>query len=559
MVHLRTDIGATNPHASGNSDTYAKELETDVLIVGAGFGGVYLLSKLRELGFHCKIYEAGKELGGIWHWNCYPGARVDTQVPIYEYSIEKVWKDWTWTEKYPGFAELRKYFEHVDKVLDIKKDVAFETRVVGANFDNASQKWIVKTEDGRTARARYLINAIGFAAKRHFPDWEGLEDFKGEMHHSSFWPESGVDVKGKRVAVIGTGSTGIQLAQETAKEAASVTVFQRTPNFCLPMRQRKLSREEQMAAKKDYPEIYRNRMKTFAGFSYDFVEKNTFDDSEEEREKFYRELWDEGGFKFWLATYKDMLFDKKANDQAYNFWVKNTRERIKDPRKRDILAPLEAPHAWGTKRPSLEQNYYEALDRPENDVVDVKATPIKKFTETGIETSDGKHREFDVIALATGFDSVTGGMKNMGLKDVNGVDLADKWKMGTWSYLGMTCNGYPNMFFLYGAQGPTAFSNGPSCVEVQGDWIIDAMAKLRKDNITYLDPSKEAEEEWRRKVTELSDKTLFPGTSSWYMGANVPGKPREQLNYAGGIPLYEKECREVLENNFSGFATAAPA
>lgn len=256
-----------------------------------------------------------------------------------------------------------------------------------------------------------------------------------------------------------------------------------------------------------------------AGFAYDFVEKNTFDDNEEEREKFYQSMWDEGGFRFWLATYKDMLFDKKANDQAYAFWAKNTRARISDPRKRDILAPEVAVHAWGTKRPSLEQNFYEAMDRPENDVVDVKATPIEKVTETGIVTSDGQLREFDIIALATGFDSVTGGMKNMGLRDVNGILLSEKWKEGTFSYLGMTCNDFPNMFFLYGAQGPTAFSNGPSCVELQGDWIVDAIAKLKKEGITYLNATKEGEESWRKKVAEISEKTLFHTTDSWYMGA----------------------------------------
>ncbi|KAF2473102.1 FAD/NAD(P)-binding domain-containing protein [Lindgomyces ingoldianus] len=556
MVPFRTDIGTTNPHAVGSSDSYVDNLETDVLIVGAGFGGIYLMHKLRQLGFKCKIYEAGKELGGIWHWNCYPGARVDTQVPIYEYSIPEVWKDWTWSEKYPGFAELRKYFEHVDKVLNVKKDVAFDTRVVGAQFDKASSKWVVKTEDGRTARARYLLLATGFAAKRYFPDWMGLDKFKGEIHHSSFWPDAGVDVKGKRVAVIGTGSTGVQIAQETAKEAGSVTVFQRTPNLALPMRQTKLTRDEQINRKSDYPEIYKNRMTTFAGFQYDFVDRNTLDDTPSQREAFYEKLFANGGFEFWLANYKDLLFDKEANNEAYKFWAKKTRARISDPRKRDILAPENPPHAFGTKRPSLEQNYYEMLDKPQNDVVDIKKTPIVEVTETGIKTEDGKLREFDVIALATGFDSVTGGMKNMGLKDIDGVELNEKWKMGTWSYLGMTCAGYPNMFFLYGAQGPTAFSNGPSCVECQGDWIVDAMKKLKDEDIKYIDPSKEAEESWRQKVTELSDKTLFPGTSSWYMGANIPGKPREQLNFAGGIPLYEKECREALNNGFEGFITA---
>ncbi|KAK8194187.1 hypothetical protein M8818_007375 [Zalaria obscura] len=559
MVHMRTDIGATNENFTASNDTYAQELETDVIIVGAGFGGVYLLHKLRdELGLKCKVYEAAGGLGGVWHWNCYPGARVDTPVPIYEYSIEKVWKDWTWTEKYPSWQELRRYFDHVEKVLDVKKDIAFNTRVVAAEFDMKTHRWVLKTEDGRIARAKYFINAIGFAAKRHFPDWKGLDTFKGEIHHSSFWPEAGVDVKGKRVAVIGTGSTGIQIAQETAKDADSVTVFQRTPNLCLPMEQRPLTKEEQEEAKARYPDLYRHRMTTFAGFLVDFVKRDTFDDSDEEREAFYQKLWDEGGFSYWLGTYQDMLFDQKANDQAYNFWLKKTQARISDPRKRAILAPEKAPHAWGTKRPSLEQDFYEQMDRPENDVVDVKATPIVEVKENGIVTSDGQLREFDVIALATGFDSVTGGMKNMGLKDIHGVELSEKWKMGTWSYLGMTCSGYPNMFFLYGPQGPTAFSNGPSCVEIQGDWIIDAVAKMRAENVDYLEATEQAEETWREQVKEISDKTLFPGTSSWYMGANVPGKPREQLCYAGGFPKYEKECRNALDG-WKGFATAAPA
>ena len=451
---LRTDIGLEHPASHGDTDTYSDNLDVDVLIVGAGFGGVYLLHKLRdEMGLKCKVYEAGSALGGVWHWNCYPGARVDTAIPTYEYSIEKVWKDWTWSEKYPGWQELRKYFDHVSKVLDINKDVAFDTRVVNAQFDRKTNKWIVKTEDGRTARCRHFILATGFAAKRHFPDWKGLDTFEGIMHHSSFWPEEGLDVKGKRVAVVGTGSTGVQIAQESGRDGADVTVFQRTPNLALPMRQKKLTKEEQDAKKAKYPDMFKNRMTTFAGFPYDFSKKNTFDDTPESRERFYEYLWQNGGFEFWLSTYADMLFDWDANRQAYDFWAKKTRARIQDPVKRDILAPLEPPHAFGTKRPSLEQDYYEQFNKPNFNVVDIKKNPIVEVQPKGIVTADGKLHEFDVIALATGFDSVTGGMKNMGLLDVDGVDLRDKWKTGTWSYLGMTCNGYPNMWFLYGAQG----------------------------------------------------------------------------------------------------------
>jgi len=557
MVHFRTDIGATNEAAAPTNGNYAKELETDVLIVGAGFGGIYLMHKLRQLGFNCKIYEAGTNIGGIWHWNCYPGARVDSQVPIYEYSLPEIWKDWTWSCRYPGTNELRAYFDHVERKLDIKKDCAFNTRVVGAHFDKPSGKWLTQTEDGRTAKSKYLLLALGFAAKRHFPDWPGMDQFKGEIHHSSFWPDSGVDVKRKRVAVIGTGSTGIQIAQETSKEAASMTNFVRTPNLCLPMQQQNLTKEEQDRRKQgDYQAIFKERLNTFAGFGYDSVERNTFDDNPQEREAFYESLFENGGFEFWLANYKDLLFDMEANRQAYNFWAKKTRARITDPKKREILAPLEPPHAFGVKRPSLEQNYYEMLDRPENNVIDVKKTPIERFTEKGIVTSDGKEHEFDVIALATGFDSVTGGMKNMGLKDVDGVELSDKWKDGTYSYLGMTLSGFPNMFFLYGLQGPTAFSNGPTCVEVQGDWIIEAMKRLKDQKIDYCAATHEAEKEWKDKVTELSDKTLFPTANSWYMGANVPGKKREQLNFAGGFPLYKELTHRALDRGFEGFVTA---
>jgi cation diffusion facilitator CzcD-associated flavoprotein CzcO len=535
----------TTNGVNGDTDSYADNLDVDCLIVGAGFGGVYLLHHLRKMGYNCKIYEAGKDLGGIWYWNCYPGARVDSQVPVYEYSMPEVWKDWTWSETYPGWQELREYFKHVDKVLDVRKDVAFDSCVVGADFDQSKGKWTVTTEDGRTAHCRFLIIATGFAAKRHFPDWKGLDTFKGVMHHSSFWPNEGVDVKGKRVAVVGTGSTGVQIAQETAKEANHLTVFQRTPNLALPMAQRKITQEQQ--EKKGYPQFFDDRMKTFAGFSYDFVKRKTLNDTPEQREAFYEELWKNGGFEFWLATYEDMLFDDDANREAYNFWAKKTRARIHDPWKRDILAPLEPIHPFGTKRPSLEQDFYEQFNKPNVDVVDLRANPIVEAVPNGLITADGKLHEIDIIALATGFDSVTGGMKNMGLRSTAGVPLSDAWKMGTWSYLGMTCHNYPNMFFLYGPQGPTAFSNGPSCVEAQGNWIINAIAKIEKEGIKSINPTRDAEEEWKAKVDDLSNKTLFPKANSWYMGANIPGKPREQLNYAGGIPLYERECNGVLD------------
>ncbi|KAK4936048.1 hypothetical protein LTR10_022998 [Elasticomyces elasticus] len=526
-------------------------VDTDVLIVGGGFGGVYLMHKLRdEHGFNVKIFEAAKDLGGIWYWNCYPGARVDSEVPVYEYSLPAVYKNWTWSCKYPGWEELQRYFAHVEKVLDIKKDVFFDHTVVDAEFDETKDRWVVKSANGRVGTAKYLIVATGFAAKRFFPDWKGLESFKGELYHSSFWPSEGVDLKNKKIAVIGTGSTGIQIAQEAAVNAGELTVFQRTPNLALRMEQGSLTPEQQ--GKDGYRKFFDNRKTTFAGFAFDFAEKNTFDDTPEEREAFFEQLWQNGGFRFWLATYKDMLFDQKANREAYDFWAKKTRARIQDPVKRDILAPLEPPHAFGTKRPSLEQNFYEQFNKPNVNVVDIKKTPVVEIQPEGILTADGKLHKVDLIALATGFDAVTGGMKNIGLKATDGQSLEEKWKGAVYTNLGMTINGFPNMFYLYGAQGPTAFSNGPSCVECQGDWIVDAIVKMRTENIKTIEATKDAEKRWKNLINELSDKTLFPLTDSWYMGANIPGKPREQLNFAGGFPMYEKEIRSAL-NGWTGF------
>ena len=481
--------------------------------------------------------------------------RTET-LQVYEYSIEKVWKDWYWSERFPAWPELRRYFDHVDKVLDIRKDVAFNAKVIDAQFDENAGKWLVRAEDGRVAKSTFLILATGFAAKRHFPDWPGLEKFQGVMHHSSFWPEEGIDVKGKRVGAVGTGSTGVQIAQELSKEVGddgALTVFQRTPNLALPMQQRKLTKEEQDDMKHNYPQFYKDRLTTFAGFLFDWSKKATFDDGPEEREKFYQDKWDKGGFHFWVANYKDLLYEADPNREAYNFWAKKQRARIQDPRKKDILAPLDPPHSFGTKRPSLEQDYYEQFNRPNVDVVNIKQNPIKEVVEDGLILEDGSHHKLDILALATGFDSVTGGMKNMGLKDVNGVDLRDKWKQGTWTHLGITCCGFPNMFFLYAAQAPTAFSNGPSTVEMQGDFITKVIGDMRAEGIKYIDPTKAAEDEWREVVTDLNDETLFPGTSSWYNGGNVPGKPREQLNYLGGVPKYNKVLNDCHQAPFKGF------
>ncbi|OCK81840.1 cyclohexanone monooxygenase [Lepidopterella palustris CBS 459.81] len=531
---------------------YADNLNLDVLIVGAGFGGVFLLYSLRKRGFNCVIYEAGTDLGGTWRWNRYPGARVDSEVPEYEYSIPEVWKDWTWTTNYPNYEELRLYFDHVDKVLDIKKDCAFESVVVDAQFHESEGKWHVKTEDGRIAKAKYFIVAAGFAAKRYIPDFKGLDSFEGIIHHSSFWPEEGVNVHGKRCAVIGTGASGVQIAQEWGPQTKQLTVFQRTPNLAVPMGKKPLTREEQQNAKVHYKRLFELRERCFGGFLFSFSEKNTFDDSPEEQEAFFQELWDHGGFAFWLGTYKDNLFNLKANRVAYDFWARNVRNRIGDPRKRDLLAPLEPPHPFGVKRPCLEQNYYEQFNRPNVEIVDIKQNPIVEITPKGIRTEDGTEHEFDVIAVATGFDITTGGMTNMGLRSIHGTTLKEEWKSAANTYLGTTVSGYPNMFHLYGPHGPTLLSNGPSSVEVQGRWIVDMIKKMEREGVKYIDPTEEATKAWKARINHLSDISLFPTTKSTYMGGSLPGKAFEQVNYAGGIPAYAAEIRQALDD-WKGF------
>ncbi|ROV98801.1 hypothetical protein VPNG_08379 [Cytospora leucostoma] len=550
---FKTDLTDYSVSNEGRGGLYTDNLDIDALIVGAGFSGIFMLKTLRERGFKAVIFEAGNDIGGTWRWNCYPGANVDSAVPEYEFSWPEVYNTWNWSTNYPDYNELRLYFDHVDKIIGVKKDTAFNTVVSGASFDKATGRWVITTADGRTARARFLILGSGFAAKRYIPAWPGIERFQGTIHHSSFWPDDHIDVRGKHCAVVGTGASGVQISQEWAPLAGSLKVFQRTPNLALPMGKKPLTAEEQEVSKKHYRRSFELRECTFAGFLYDHSEKNTFDDAPDERERFYQSLWDAGGFNFWLANYSDLLKDAEANKEAYKFWAKKVRGRIGDPRKRDILAPLEMPHYFGVKRPCLEQNYYEQFNRENVDVVDVSKNGVKEFDETGITLEDGTHYDLDVIAIATGFDITTGGMTQMGLKSIHSTELSTEWLAAANTYLGTTVSGYPNMFHLYGPHGPTLLSNGPSTIEVQGRWVADAITKIQREGIKYVDATQEATKTWKDRINELSNATLFPTTRSTYMGGSVPGKAFEPVNYTGGIPMYKLEIRAALKD-WQGFS-----
>ncbi|KAG4072442.1 hypothetical protein HA402_004374 [Bradysia odoriphaga] len=529
----------------------------DALIVGAGFSGLHVLYKLRKEGFKVKIHETGGGIGGTWFWNRYPGARTDSTNTFYQYMQDEIWQGFEWTERCPGQKQLMDYFQHVDKKLCLSKDILFRTKVISAEFNVSRGKWLVKSDNGNIIHtwASHLVLCTGFAERRYTPPFKGLTDFKGEIYHTSLWPDREVNFKGKRVAVVGTGASGVQVVQEIAGDVEHLTVYQRTPNLALPMQQSTIDNQSKwkFPHHSKYQELFDGTRTSFFGLDRNFAKINTMDVPADERRQFYEYLFAEGGFAFILGNYQDVLTSEEANGEAYKFWCEKTRARIDDPSKKDILAPIVPPHPIFAKRCSLEQRYYEAYNRSNIEIIDIRKSPIIEFTSSGIRTDQEGLTEFDVIVLATGFDSVTGGILNINITNGNGETLQDKWKEGTWTNLGLSTADFPNMYFLYGPQAPTALSNGLTCIEIQGDWIVELMVYMRAHNKTTNVATKEAENDWKRKVNDFWNLTLFCRTASWYNGGNVPGKPIEPLNYAGGIPAYIAALTLCAENGYQGF------
>lgn len=541
--------------AKPGSRTAMGENEYDVLVVGAGFAGLYQLHRLRQKGFRVRLVDAASGLGGIWQWNRYPGARVDSHGALYQYSDPELWKDWSFKELYPDWQELRKYFNYVDSKWNLNKDIDLNTRVTGADFDESSRKWTVHTQNGKDYVTRFFVLCTGFAAKPHVPPFEGIEDFQGKIHHTGLWPQEGVDMKGKRVAVIGMGASGVQVVQEAGAEAAHTTHFVRTPCLAIPMWQRRMTPEDNARVREQMPADMDRRTKTFGGFSYDFQDVGVFDVDDARRNEIFESIWQQGGFWWWLNNFKDVLFDEKANRAQYDFWRSKVVARIKDPRLAEIYAPVEPPHPYGVKRPSLEQNFYEVIQQDNVDVVDLKTESIVSFTEKGIQTSKGEY-EFDIIVLATGFDAVSGGLTSLDIHGTDGRTIGEKWQDGIRTQLGMATSGFPNLFFIYGPQSPSGFCNGPTAAETQGEVMVKILDKLANEQVTRIEAEPEAEEAWRKFCMEVTDMTLFPKANSWYMGANIPGKPREMLMYPAGLPSYLQACEKSISEDLSGFTKA---
>ncbi|KIW42093.1 uncharacterized protein PV06_05677 [Exophiala oligosperma] len=521
-------------------------VDCDVLVVGAGLSGISMLYKLRKQGLVAKIFEAGDDFGGTWHWAKYPGARVDSEFPFYQLNIPEVWKTWGFTQRFPHQQELRDYFRHVDKQCDLRKDTYFNTRVVEAVWNEEMGRWTIYTDSGRWARVKYLVVASGSLDKQYTPEIPGLADFKGEMYHSRSWPQ-GTSLEGKKVAVVGAGATGIQVVQETAKQASELTVFIRRPSTCLPMGQRDITDEERASQIGKYPDLFRDCRSSWSGFPFKPGPK-AVEATPEEREAVFNETWSRGGFAF-LTAYSDPRTDPVANRMVYDFWAKKVRQRISDPVKREILAPEIPLYYFGTKRSPLEQDYYEMLDRDNVKVVSLRSNPFQKLHTKGAVMQDGSSHEFDVLIMATGFESFTGSLYGLGLKNRHGIDIKDVWAEEIHTFLGLLVRDLPNCFVVFGPQAPTTLYNAPTTIECQTDIVTDLIVKTEQRGAKSIETTKIAEQEWAQLLDSQFRQSLVKHTPSWWTRANVPGAKTQPLTYLGGLMEYEKLCLTAIESD----------
>jgi cation diffusion facilitator CzcD-associated flavoprotein CzcO len=524
----------------------------DAIVIGAGVGGLYQMYRLRQLGLKIKCFEHGSGVGGTWYWNRYPGARFDSESYTYGYSFsEELLQEWDWKEHFSGQPENERYLNYVADKFDLKRDIQFNSRVVAAKYDEAANCWEVQLEDGSKTRTRFLITAVGILSAHNIPDFAGLDSFKGESFHTSRWPKEKVDFTGKRVGVIGTGATAVQLITEIAKEVGHLTVFQRTANYCAPLRNGLVDAETQAKIKASYPEIFKRTRETFAGFIHDFDPRSVFDVSPEERQARFEELWAQPGFSKWLGNFSDVLTNKEANELFAEFVRNKIRERVKDPVMAEKLVPKD--HPFGTKRVPLESGYYEQFNRDNITLVDLKQSPIERITPKGVKTSDTEY-ELDVIIYATGFDAVTGPLTRIDIRGVDGQSLKEKWADGPQTYLGIQVAGFPNLFTLVGPHNGATFCNMPRCIEQNVEWVGDCLRYMYEKGYERIEATPEAEEAWTEHANQVAEGSLLTQTDSWFMGANIQGKKKTVLMYLGGPKAYRIKCDEVVAKDYEGFA-----
>ena len=532
------------PRNSGSTEHY------DAVIIGAGVSGMYALHHLREMGLSVRAYDGASDVGGTWWYNRYPGARVDGPgSPFYCYTFtDELMKEWDWAETQSAQPAVLAYLEHVADRFDLRRDIQFETWVQDARYDEAAQRWTVETSTGVRASAQYLICAVGALSTANMPDIPGIHDFAGECYHTGRWPHEPVSFEGKRVAVIGTGSSGIQSIPEIAKEAAHVTVLQRTAQYSVPAGNRPVTPDEMADARENWDTVLAKMRAHPGGFPFDTHDRSALDDTPEQRRARYEALWQRGGFKFFLDGYNDIVMSEEANASLADFIRDKIRGIVRDPETAEKLMP---DHFVMTKRPILDNGYFETFNRDNVTLVDLREDPIERFTEASVCTRKGDH-PIDMLVLATGFDAISGSMLRLNPTGRGGVSLKERWSDRFHNYLGLTIGGFPNLFMLHGPGSPGVFYNMPLGAERQMDWIGNCMRHLREHELGAVEPTADSEEAWSAEVSGIANATLFPRTDSWWTGANVPGKPRYFSAYLGGS-LYYHRISEVTAKDYEGF------
>jgi cyclohexanone monooxygenase len=511
-----------------------------------------MLYRLRELGLSVRVYEAGGEVGGTWYWNRYPGARCDSPSVHYSYSFSSdLEQEWEWTETYPRQPEILRYLNHVADRFDLRRDIQFNTRVISAIYDKITNRWTLQTNQGDQVSACYCITAMGCLSTPNIPAFPGIASFAGQVYHTSQWPHAGVDFGGKRVGVIGTGSTGIQAIPQIAKQAEHVTVFQRTANYSLPAHNRPLTAEEKARVKATYRTLRQTDRESFAGLTpRDMDVLSAHSVTAEERQKMFEEAWALGGTQV-LGVFADVIINLEANTYLADFVRSKIAETVQNPDTARLLMPHT--HPIGTKRICVDTEYYEAYNRENVTLVNVRTSPIEEITPTGLRTRDAEY-PLDAIVFATGFDAMTGALFKIDIRGTDGQALKEKWAAGPRTYLGLMTAGFPNLFTITGPGSPSVLSNMTVSIEQHVEWIADCLRYLRDHQITRIEPVAEAEDAWVAHVNEVASYTLFPLANSWYLGANIPGKPRIFMPYVGGVGNYRTKCQEIAEKGYEGFA-----
>jgi cyclohexanone monooxygenase len=524
--------------------------DVDAVVIGAGFGGIYMLHTLRnELGLTATAFEKGGGVGGTWYFNTYPGAKSDTEGFVYRYSFDKdLLREWDWSTRYLDQPDVLAYLQHVVERYDLARDITLNTEVTGAAFDETTDLWTVSTSGGGSVTCRYLVNALGLLAKSNIPDIPGRESFAGRMVHTNAWPAD-LDISGKRVGVIGTGSTGTQFIVAAARTAGHLTVFQRSPQYVVPSGNGPVDQAEVDRTKENFDAIWDQVRTSVVAFGFEESGVEAMSVSEEERQRVFQENWDKGnGFRFMFGTFCDIATSPEANAAAAAFIRAKIAETVDDPETALKLTPDDLY----AKRPLCNEGYYETYNRENVELVDIKQNPILEITPSGVRTEDGTEHELDVLVFATGFDAVDGNYRAMDLRGRGGRHIDEHWSEGPTSYLGVSKSGFPNMFMILGPNGP--FTNLPPSIEAQVEWIGELVGTAERDGVRTIEPTREAEDGWTATCQEIADMTLFPKCESWIFGANIPGKKNTVMFYMAGIGAYRQQLADVAGKGYKGFA-----